>query len=567
MMNVEQEIVSENGETRTETETDGHKTTLDAVSKYECVPPNSSDFMRFQSQLVNALEELQLKRIGESESEERIKHLMDGQHDLNKKLDEALQRAVKAEDSQEEKVCGIKKQYETQIKSYLEDRNKLAFDCKCAEKEMKGIKDEIMALQLDKYNLEKKLKEQERKLYLQNSNKDATQEQLRELKSTSTSLTKRVNDQESNLGRLAKCVEQYGLLNKKLMYINNHHECEITSYKTRVTSLQEKVLELSTRLQQEPKDDQAKLEDKVRTINKLQQVLMREQESVSELKKELLNIKSDHQKCCQLIQSAHSLVQKQVDLNNEQALQLSNATTSLKEMEDKYAELEAELNEKMQDLTTSKNMYNDALSDWKSKEEAMGSRLETLRVEHKELKVTKENLEELNTKWAKKNMELMSQINEMKAKLEKPTLDIEIQTDRNTSEAEVQATVDTQEIEAQISPDKKEEEVQVSNFGTKDQKEAMMQTDSVDILVNPSEVCDKGVQCFFISDSTKPQQRYTTSSPGVLEQQKCDSVIPATFESPLPVAAFVPYRPDQISSSSRPHIGKFWLTTIDKPNT
>ncbi|ESO85310.1 hypothetical protein LOTGIDRAFT_167887 [Lottia gigantea] len=125
---------------------------------------DNTKFYRLRSRLVELVEEIKLKRVTERENEEKIRHLVHEKHELERKQESKQEEMLNLSDDHDHKLQEQKRHLDDQIHSLKEQVKKLQVHREVHDKEAKSLKDDIRSLQWTKYNLEKKLREQEHML-------------------------------------------------------------------------------------------------------------------------------------------------------------------------------------------------------------------------------------------------------------------------------------------------------------------------------------------------------------------------------------------------------------------
>ncbi|XP_066022400.1 myosin-8-like [Pocillopora verrucosa] len=167
---------------------------------------DESRTVRFKNNLFVAIEELRIQRTLDVENEEKIRTLMTEKHEEERMKEELIAKNNILIEQQTQMEIDSKKQQEDRLLQYEEDKAKHALAVECAEKELKVLKDEVRTLHLVKYKLEKKIKEQDRLIQLQNSARDSHESQI----STLEKRSKKALDRCIQLAELVEKTETKG---------------------------------------------------------------------------------------------------------------------------------------------------------------------------------------------------------------------------------------------------------------------------------------------------------------------------------------------------------------------
>ncbi|VDH94668.1 Hypothetical predicted protein [Mytilus galloprovincialis] len=168
---------------------------------------NHVDCLRMRNSLTEILEEVKLRRNNDLENEERIRHLVQEKYEMERKLDGEKCHFASLSEEHDKKVAEIKRQFEDKIKVLKAEVKQNQVFKDCGQKETKSLKDDIRSLQITNYNLEKKLREQGRKLQLQTS---STNQHLKQLSSaeekfqTISTYCKKISESQDRLSRNGK---------------------------------------------------------------------------------------------------------------------------------------------------------------------------------------------------------------------------------------------------------------------------------------------------------------------------------------------------------------------------
>ncbi|KAI5131783.1 Coiled-Coil Domain-Containing Protein 73 [Manis pentadactyla] len=207
----------------------------------------SIQLLDFRTSLLEALEELRMRREAETQYEEQIAKII----------------------------------VETQELKWQKGKYQLATEIK--EKEIEGLKETLKALQVSKYSLQKKVYEMEQKVQLHLLAKEDHQKQLNEIEKYYATITGQFGLVKENHEKLEQNVLEAIQLNKRLSALNKKQESEICSLK--------KTLERDNELQREKvKENEEKF---LNLQNEHEKALGTWKKHVEELNGEINEIKNE----------------------------------------------------------------------------------------------------------------------------------------------------------------------------------------------------------------------------------------------------------------------------------
>uniref|UniRef100_A0A8C9LSV8 Coiled-coil domain containing 73 n=1 Tax=Piliocolobus tephrosceles TaxID=591936 RepID=A0A8C9LSV8_9PRIM len=124
----------------------------------------SIQLLDFKTSLLEALEELRMRREAEIHYEEQIGKIIVETQEL-KWQKETLQNQKETLAEQHKKAMAVfKKQLQMKMYALEEEKGKYQLATEIKEKEIEGLKETLKALQVSKYSLQKKVSEMVRKL-------------------------------------------------------------------------------------------------------------------------------------------------------------------------------------------------------------------------------------------------------------------------------------------------------------------------------------------------------------------------------------------------------------------
>ncbi|XP_041360466.1 coiled-coil domain-containing protein 73-like isoform X2 [Gigantopelta aegis] len=298
----------------------------------------------------------------------------------------------------------------------------------CGEKEIKSLKDEVRNLQLSKYSLEKKIREQERLLQSQRSSAEQQLEELSNLEKKISEMNGHFRQVNQSHNRLEKNVIEAVKLNKTLMYINEHQKCLMDHHKTDLATLQTQLVEIKVRLEAKPK-----LEKDIHKYELENTVLKQQVKHLTsyqdELTAEVEESKTKYETAIHELASAHLLVERHLDSSEKFDKEAELLAEDRDKLQRRVGELEEHLDAIHRELDVSRETHTAAVTDWKQASSDLQDEIEKLKESLDEVKKSKMELEDLNSEWAQRNMEVTKQLDKAKEKLDVPKTELSQQTD------------------------------------------------------------------------------------------------------------------------------------------
>ncbi|XP_029064359.1 coiled-coil domain-containing protein 73 isoform X6 [Monodon monoceros] len=191
----------------------------------------SIQLLDFKTSLLEALEELRMRREAEAQYEEQIGKIIMETQEL-KWQKETLQNQKETLTKQHKEAMAVfRKQLQMKMCALEEEKGKYQLATEIKEKEIEGLKETLKALQVSKYSLQKKVSEMEQKVQLHFLAKEDHQKQLNEIEKYYATITGQFGLVKENHEKLEQNVQEAIQLNKRLSTLNKKQESEICSLK------------------------------------------------------------------------------------------------------------------------------------------------------------------------------------------------------------------------------------------------------------------------------------------------------------------------------------------------
>uniref|UniRef100_A0A673TXC2 Coiled-coil domain containing 73 n=1 Tax=Suricata suricatta TaxID=37032 RepID=A0A673TXC2_SURSU len=124
----------------------------------------SIQLLDFKTSLLEALEELRMRREAETQYEEQIAKIIVETQELKWQKESLQNQKETLAKQHKEAMAAFKKQLQVKLYALEEEKGKYQLATEIKEKEIEGLKETLKALQVSKYSLQKKVSEMVRKL-------------------------------------------------------------------------------------------------------------------------------------------------------------------------------------------------------------------------------------------------------------------------------------------------------------------------------------------------------------------------------------------------------------------
>ncbi|KAG8510763.1 Coiled-coil domain-containing protein 73, partial [Galemys pyrenaicus] len=304
----------------------------------------SIQLLHFKTNLLEALEELRMRREAEIQYEEQIVVSITGV---------VIKRFA---------LC------------YMKTSGKYQLATEIKEKEIEGLKETLKALQVSKYSLQKKVSEMEQKVQLHHLAKEDHQKQLNEVEKYYTTLTGQFGLVKESHEKLEQNVQEAIQFNKRLSVLNKKQESEICSLKKELKNVTSDLIKFKVTYQHKMGEENINLTIKEQKFQELQERLY-------------MGIIISFQNMQQLLQQqtqANTEIEAELKMlkENNQTLERDNELQreKVKENEEKFLNLQ--------------NEHEKALGTWKKEVEELNGEINKIKNEFSSLKETHIKLQE-----------------------------------------------------------------------------------------------------------------------------------------------------------------------------
>ncbi|CAB1455242.1 unnamed protein product [Pleuronectes platessa] len=360
--------------------------------------------LEFKTHLLEAVEELHIRKDAETHFEDQISKLVLEKQELEWER-ESLQHQIETGVTQHtESLTSVKKQFQAKIRNVEEEKGKYQVSAELKDKEINNLKEELRSLQLLKFNLEKKSKELEQKLSLQSRSKDSHLNQLGEVEKRFSALSRQCAMVKKGHETLQQNVDEAMRINKKLTSANEKQEANIMS-------LKKKCLPVSCFVRSWSRVNTKLIKTKMMSVThdkfhhgqtgteqhveKLNQRLRMETEIIKKLEEENVSVRAEKQRLMTSLQHNQQLLLSQTQAVNRVELELQTQEEqhqALKQEHEVMRDRSKALEDKVARLM---ECHAASVTSWDKEKKVF---LDDMESEQQELRSVKEAFDELHGK-------------------------------------------------------------------------------------------------------------------------------------------------------------------------
>ncbi|CAO2579675.1 Coiled-coil domain-containing protein 73 [Lemmus lemmus] len=354
----------------------------------------SIQLLDFRTSLLEAVEELRMRREAETQYEGQIAKIIMEIQEL-KWQKETLQNQKEALIKQHKEAMGVMKN-QLQMKMYAleEEKGKYKLAKEIKEKEIEGLKETLKTLQVSQYSLQKKVSEMEQKAHLHYLAKEDYHKQLNEIEKYYVKITNQFGLVRENHVKLEQNVQEAIQLNKRLSTLNEKQESEIDSLKKELKKVASELIKSKATCQHKMKEESIDLIIKEQKYEELQERLDMELELNKKINEEITHIQEEKQDIIISFQHMQQLLQQQTQANieiNEELKVLRENIQTLERDNELQREKVKGNEEKFLNL---QNEHENALGTWKRRVEDLNGEMNEIKNKLSLLKETHVKLQE-----------------------------------------------------------------------------------------------------------------------------------------------------------------------------
>nr|KAF6464375.1 coiled-coil domain containing 73 [Rousettus aegyptiacus] len=329
----------------------------------------SIQLLDFKTSLLEALEELRMRREAEIQYEEQISKLIVEIQELKWQKENLQNQKETLAKQHKEAMAVFKKQLQMKM---------------CALEEEK----------VSKYSLQKKVSEMEQKVQLHLLAKEDHQKQLNEIEKYYATITGQFGLVKENHEKLEQNVQEAIQLNKRLSALNKKQESEICSLKKELKEVTSDLIKSKVTCQYKMGEENINLTIKEQKFQELQERLNMELELNKKINEEITHIQEEKQGIIISFQHMQQLLQEQTQANTELEAELKGLRENNQTLE-RDNELQREkVKENEEKFLNLQNEHERALGTWRKHVEELTGEIHEIKNELSSLKETHIKLQE-----------------------------------------------------------------------------------------------------------------------------------------------------------------------------
>ncbi|XP_057693920.1 coiled-coil domain-containing protein 73-like isoform X2 [Corythoichthys intestinalis] len=295
--------------------------------------------LEFRTHLLEAVEELHIRRDAETQFENQIGKVVLEKQEMEWEKESLQHQITTATKQHAESLITIEKQLQIKIRSTEEEKGKFQVISELKEKEISNLKEELKALQLLKYNFEKKANELEQKQALQSRSKDSHLIQMGEVEKRFDALARQCATLKKAHTQLEENVDEVMKRNKKLTATNEKHEATIQALMKELEEVNTKLIQ--TKLSSVQHDNTyAVMTQTKQHLSQLSYKLGMEKIMNKKLREENTVVSSEKQEVIMSLQYTQQLFLNQVHAVNRLEQQLLTQEEQCKFLEQVHEEMQ-----------------------------------------------------------------------------------------------------------------------------------------------------------------------------------------------------------------------------------
>ncbi|NWW15823.1 CCD73 protein, partial [Falcunculus frontatus] len=348
----------------------------------------------FKTSLLEAIEELRIRRETETNYEDQINKIVIEKQELEWQKETLLHRTDTLQQQNKEAMAAFKKQLQTRIFAMEEEKGKYQLAVETKEKEIDGLKETLKALQISKYTLQKKLNEMDQKLQMHLTAKEEHHKKLNEVERCYATIASQFGIVKGVHGKLEHSVQEAIQHNKKLASVNKRQETEISNLKEELKKVTTDLIRSKVTSQYRVGEENINLAVKEKQFQELQQKIRMETAVSKKVQEENTHIKEEKLEILSSLQCVQELLQRitQTNVRMESELNALKEDYQALERDNELQREKAKENEEK--FLNLQNEHEKALRTWKNDEENMRREIHTIKNELNSLKGLHRHLED-----------------------------------------------------------------------------------------------------------------------------------------------------------------------------
>ncbi|NXD43484.1 CCD73 protein, partial [Copsychus sechellarum] len=348
----------------------------------------------FKTSLLEAIEELRIRRETETNYEDQINKIVIEKQELEWQKETLQHQTDTLQQQNKETMAAFKKQLQARMFAMEEEKGKYQLAVETKEKEIDGLKETLKALQISKYTLQKKLNEMDQKLQMHLTAKEEHHKKLNEVERCYATIASRFGTVKGVHGKLEHSVQEAIQHNKKLASVNKRQETEISNLKEELKKVTTDLIRSKVTSQYRVGEENINLAVKEKQFQELQQKIRMETAVSKKVQEENTHIKEEKLEILSSLQCVQELLQRitQANVRMESELNALKEDYQALERDNELQREKAKENEEK--FLNLQNEHEKALRTWKNDEENMRREIHTIKNELNSLKGLHRHLED-----------------------------------------------------------------------------------------------------------------------------------------------------------------------------
>ncbi|NXR33280.1 CCD73 protein, partial [Zosterops hypoxanthus] len=354
----------------------------------------SIQLLDFKTSLLEAIEELRIRRETETHYEDQINKIVIEKQELEWQKETLQHQTDTLQQQNKEAMVAFKKQIQARMFAMEEEKGKYQLAVETKEKEIDGLKETLKALQISKYTLQKKLNEMDQKLQMHLTAKEEHHKKLNEVERCYATIASRFGIVKGIHGKLEHSVQEAIQHNKKLASVNKRQETEISNLKEELKKVTTDLIRSKVTSQYRVGEENINLAVKEKQFQELQQKIRMETAVSKKVQEENTHIKEEKLEILSSLQCVQELLQRITQANVRMESELKALKEDYQALE-RDNELQREkVKENEEKFLNLQNEHEKALRTWKNDEENMRREIHTIKNELNSLKGLQRHLED-----------------------------------------------------------------------------------------------------------------------------------------------------------------------------
>ncbi|NXP24393.1 CCD73 protein, partial [Scytalopus superciliaris] len=359
----------------------------------------------FKTSLLEAIEELRIRRETETHYEDHINKIVVEKQELEWQKETLQHQTDTLHQQNKEAMAAFKKQLQARMFAMEEEKGKYQLAVETKEKEIDGLKETLKALQISKYTLQKKLNEMDQKLQMHLTAKEEHHKKLNEVERCYATIASQFGVIKGVHGKLEHSVQEAIQQNKKLASVNKRQETEISNLKEELKKVTTDLIRSKVTSQYRVGEENINLAAKEKQFQELQQKIRMETAVSKKVQEENTHIKEEKLEILSSLQCVQELLQRITQTNAGMESELNALKQEYQALE-RDNELQREkAKENEEKFLNLQNEHEKALRTWKKDEENMRREIDTMKNELNSLKELHGHLEDCHPPQGNQNSE------------------------------------------------------------------------------------------------------------------------------------------------------------------